>query len=122
MNEELNVPLLRKMVEWVEGEATKPIREREWNQDSYVYRGVAFNCGTAYCVAGKIAIDAGWTPFYRRESSTSTERVEKDGVVMDADDVAKRVLGLEDVWGLFNAGNSSSDVRMIAEALAGEAL
>jgi len=41
---------------------------------------------------------------------------------MDADDVAKRVLGLEDVWGLFNAGNSSSDVRMIAEALAGEAL
>lgn len=75
----IDVPLLRKAVEWVEEQEALPPRQREWRQS--VWRGVAFrpagivqgplqaarvvsggrSCGTTYCVAGYIAEMTGGT-------------------------------------------------------------
>lgn len=127
----VNIPALRKVVEWAEAEAAKPEHLCEWYQGLFVMptsaddpvlsslpegsRGtvmarrvtLALDCGTAYCIAGKVAFDSG------RAWTYST-----------AGDVAQEELGLTDsqaVW-LFSAGNSIEDVREIAESLAGERL
>lgn len=49
----VNVPLLRKAMEWAEVEATKPAEESQWNQLAYL-SGTQRRCGTAYCVAGYV--------------------------------------------------------------------
>ena len=36
MSNEVNIPLLRKAVEWAEAEATKPEIDREWDQSNWV--------------------------------------------------------------------------------------
>jgi len=79
---EINVPLLRKAVEWVEEQAKKPEIDREWGQQAWYrkpfayarylmqeltdnsrqefqarirhYSHLADHCGTTYCVAGYI--------------------------------------------------------------------
>lgn len=151
MEPTLNVPLLRKAVEWVEHEAAKPEIDREWYQGTYVAtprqhaRALAWwavaddaelpevdemaarlepHCGTAYCVAGYVAqlVD-------ERFAGKSYIFAPDDP---DADDdgdlhcsaLAARELGLsmDQAYDLFYAGNTAADVRRHAEGFAGEAL
>lgn len=106
----VNIPLLRKAVEWVETEAMKPVEESAWYQPGIVTSGdrIRRSCGTAYCVAGYMAM-----------VETGQDRPD------DAIDVAVKALGLpsiDDIQGLFWADNSAADIRWIAERLAGEPL
>lgn len=125
----VNVPLLRQLVEWVEAETAKPTTQREWRQGYWMLRqGERHNwCGTQVCVAGKAALLAGWEPVFETEFDDETTKVrnvetgEEDSVA----DVAARVLGLDDPFGLhplFEASNSAADVRQIAENEAGQPL
>lgn len=106
---EFNLPLLRKAVEWAESEARKPEVECEWYQGHFMVPGYEIDrtCGTAYCIAGHVASDAGMWP-------------ENGGV----DEVAMDLLGIkfEDAWcdeyGLFCSWNDIEDVRRIAEQIA----
>jgi hypothetical protein len=136
-----NVPQLRKYVEWVEEQAALPEIDRTWYQRYWQtspdlhaadmircsvlslradYRHliqVAAHCGTAYCLAGKIAVD-------HDERYAEDEYV--DGV--HAADKALEVLGLERDGStgiyheIFRGSNNAARIREIAEAEAGERL
>lgn len=121
----VNIPLLRKAVEWVEAEAAKPPELCEWEQrlwnippdtddiyGQHLRANRAPECGTTYCVAGYIGqlVD----PRY-------AETVEVDGVHIE--EVAGAALGLQPLQHhLFFARNTAEDVRRIAEEIAGEPL
>ena len=118
---DVNIPLLRKCVEWAEAEAMKPDELRNWEQNYYSVepdqypiarpiRGVgqvevqkAPSCGTCYCIAGY--------------ASYLSEKV--PGSVAGAE-----VLGLNssDARVLFDEENTIEDIRRIAESIAGERL
>lgn len=142
-----NVPALRKVVEWAESEAEKPIERCNWQQVSWQVGGTQrayimllshFNllpgstnwkekmaelqdCGTAYCIAGyAVAQLAG---------------MHIDGVrVRETDEhvavAAARILGIDppldrhapESGHLFHSANKIEHVRSIAENLAGERL
>jgi len=131
---DVNIPLLRKAVEWAEAEAMKPIEMSRWEQTMWVTtpqdqaysrarlaelgpRGWngwmeqaakrAPECGTCYCIAGYIA-----------------HEVEGMAVGRSADDAAGDLLGIstDNADELFNANNTIEDVRRIAESIAGEKL
>lgn len=138
---EVNVPLLRKAVEWAEAEAAKPRELCEWYQGSWrmdpAQAGGNFydedadeayskstDCGTCFCIAGyaaSITLQPG-------------ETLEDDTIRLDGQlqafvyDRAAEVLGIQSGpmsnrhIGLFNGSNSIEDVRRIAEELAGERL
>ena len=115
----VNIPLLRKAVEWAEAEAAKPTGGL-WIQQLWYTRpgaggyeaelrernGLTPKCGTSYCIAGYVCdvegIDAlGYWPQRAAEA-----------------------LGLSEsaCAPLFNANNTITDVRLVAERLAGERL
>lgn len=122
----VNIPLLRKAVEWAEGEAAKPRELSEWEQGYWMLsvqtrveaaanaerfgHGLlpefvkAPECGTCYCIAGYVAHSAGLDGAPRRE--------------------ARDLLGLsrQQAENLFDAYNTIEDVRRIAESIAGERL
>lgn len=137
----VNVPLLRKVVEWAEAEAAKPWELREWNQVSviqsperitgyhdergyWVEASKAPSCGTNYCIAGYVAqvtlregerVGFGW------------DIVDPNGQTVDgAVERAAEMLGIDAEVamgdGLFAGGNTIEDVRRIAESIAGERL
>lgn len=110
---DVNIPLLRKAVEWAEAEAAKPISEGAWYQKNFIE---ARTCGTTYCIAGWTLHAHGWT----------------NEEIMGDDDVAETaavLLGIP-MWDgeadagshLFADNNTITDVRRIAEDLAGERL
>lgn len=118
----VNVPLLRKAVEWVEEQALLPMHLREWDQAHW--------CGTRCCVAGWVALHEGW-------SRTKLESVvTKDGRSRTVDEVASKALGLTEpqAIGLFlgtivededfkvDAWHTATEVRRVAEEIAGEPL
>lgn len=124
-NNEVNIPLLRKAVEWVEAEAKRPATERQWYQKNWVtpesrkilddQSALVNHCGTAYCVAGYVGqlvdpafINSDWT-------------ADRD---VHVSDVAMEALGLTSgqAGRLFHANNTAEDVRRIAEEIAGERL
>lgn len=124
---EVNIPLLRKAVEWAEAEAAKPRELCEWEQGVWALSAEeraaapladmdltelpmyekAPGCGTCYCIAGFVAVASG---------------VETVGYYHEVE--ASRLLGLDPVQAcdLFHADNTIEDVRRIAESLAGERL
>jgi hypothetical protein len=135
----VNVPLLRKAVEWAETEAAKPRELCEWEQNFWhlppsmralrlesarraeespeEYWGEeeasaytkAPECGTCYCVAGFIV----------------SQRIDiRDISGWSIPDQAAEFLGIDykDAQPLFDADNTIEDVRRIAEDLAGERL
>ena len=108
MDTMVNIPLLRKAVEWVEEQNALPINVRVWNQRTWVYNS---DCGTTYCVAGKITHDL--YPEWSAESVSSC-----------AMSVAQEALKLTDdeARSLFQSDNSAVVVREIAEKIAGERL
>jgi hypothetical protein len=133
---DVNIPLLRKAVEWAEAEAAKPAELCEWNQ-SYYYiptleerdtkfahdstmqpepdfdwvaearKDLAPECGTCYCIAGYVASTVNGSFTY-----------------YNAEYIAKDALGLSSgqAADLFFGGNSIDHVRRIAEEIAGEKL
>lgn len=125
---EVNVPLLRKAVEWAEAEAAKPPELCEWNQDLWRTTPeqraefglpVSPACGTAYCIAGYVAHISGF------KWDDETDEVEGDN--RPVFEVAAELLGIRPDGGLnpshlFYANNSIEDVRRIAEEIAGERL
>ncbi len=112
----VNIPLLRKAVEWVEAQAALPIEDREWDQMVYRTTGaqVQRSCGTVMCVAGYVADISGV------EWAAPDDYMTIDGEA--ADTVAERLLGLPPDHRLFGGDNTVADVRRIAEGIAGERL
>jgi hypothetical protein len=122
----VNIPLLRKAVEWAEAEAAKPWELCEWYQvetiaepstvrPSYIDREMGVSatarkssdCGTCFCIAGYV-VSVCDGPDYRR------------GSVMAQ---ASELLGLKgenDI--LFAPSNTIEEVREFAESIAGERL
>lgn len=119
---EVNIPLLRKAVEWAEAEAAKPngLWLQKWwvspadTSDSYLMalrqaHGLTEDCGTAYCIAGYVC---------HVEGIETGQHAEE----------AARLLGIDPGKSsaafipLFAAGNTIEDVRRIAEDIAGERL
>jgi hypothetical protein len=128
MNDQVNIPLLRKAVEWAEAEAAKPEREREWDQGYWVTLPVMraaelgldeAQCGTVYCIAGWTCHAAGED--FKRDSDTLLSRTAEDVHISDR---AAELLGIDRLAAsaLFNGGNTIEDVRRIAEEIAGERL
>jgi hypothetical protein len=130
---EVNIPLLRKAVEWAEAEAQKPVWESQWRQGSYIWPAkhrhdwylsrlheatvdreqLEKHCGTAYCIAGYVGqlLEPGY-------ASESAHR----GVHVFA--FAANALGLteDQADSLFDGSNTIEDVRQAAEEIAGEKL
>jgi len=89
-----NLPLLRKTLEWAEAEAEQPRELSEWYQGSWITKR---GCGTACCIAGKVAIDNG---------AVSLDQIDAILQGVDFDDLfqgdyigdfAKRELGLLEI-------------------------
>lgn len=135
----VNIPLLRKAVEWAEAEAAKPWEECQWEQTRYVsapqqismrdINGIEISntrksddCGTCYCIAGYVGAMLGFD-FDQvcggRPASWSASDMD-----LCVDEYAANALGLPDGQAdrLFMATNTIEDVRRIAEEIAGERL
>lgn len=132
---DVDVPLLRKAVEWAEAEAAKPAEECGWYQASYVMpvrhgdgSPVAFfgeddsmilkseeinGCGTAFCIAGWVYWQA-----------TGAIVLDSLGRAPDVDTFARKALGITSAQAsdLFSGCNSIDRVRSVAEEIAGERL
>lgn len=119
---EVNIPLLRKAVEWAEAEAAKPVGD--WFQPLTVVPreereqlglGVAEGCGTAYCIAGYIAaittgLDNPYDSPDLKGRSICDFASEQIGIERDA------------ASALWSMSNTIADVRRVAEQFAGERL
>lgn len=148
----VNVPLLRKAVEWAESEAVKPFEQCEWNQGQWITAPLT----RAHTIANDECFqkfgDPGSSVFSPKEAREFyTQRVgelrhtcgtafciagyigqmideryaahdEVDGCHVG--DFAQQALGISanEADELFFAGNSIEDVRRIADWIAGEAL
>jgi hypothetical protein len=124
-----NIPLLRKAVEWVEAEAEKNIKEREWNQGDWMRRRSAANeaegwCGTACCVAGWVGLQADNAQPEMRDGEFTDRMVYPSGMVVHVADYARAALGLteEQADSLFAGSNTAETIRMLAEEFAEEVL
>lgn len=128
---EVNVPRLRKAVEWAEAETQKPRELREWEQAFYILpnpkdesamqrvRGTEWvfevrqkfgksqDCGTCFCIAGYVA-----------------DQVAPGTDYDNCSQVAEEALGLNEYQAgcLFSASNSIGEIRRLAETFAGEKL
>lgn len=115
MNQQLDpmpdIPLLRKAVEWVEWQATVPEEHREWDQGVWIINATVNgrDCGTCYCVAGKVCEDSGLNVMALADESFHA-----------VPDAAQELLGLTraERYDLFKTENSAADVRAAAESIA----
>lgn len=129
---EVNVPLLRKAVEWAEAEWAKGTDEDgrlvgDWYQGEWVvtaeerdgYETLAASCDTAYCIAGYVGVLALGPDAFDR-----SWWFDEDEGVTHVSEVAQRALGLTtfEADALFKGSNTIEDVRRIAEGIAGEPL
>jgi hypothetical protein len=119
----VNVPLLRKAVEWAEGEHAlgfdsegRPYGawyQGEWMVLSGEDSEVTMHCGTSYCIAGYVA-------------QTLEPRFAEGAYVDDVHvaEFARDALGITDLQAsrLFHGSNKIRDVRQVAERIAGEPL
>jgi len=118
---DLNVPALRKTLEWVEAEAARG-EESAWRQESYATRTA---CGTAFCAAGYVAAElVGARPHFDAVADPDGELVTDvcvlpDGEFASIDSVAREELGLtsRESMRLFDGTNSLEDVRRIVGRL-----
>lgn len=83
-------------------------------------------CGTAYCLAGHVAVQAGatfrWNAFVGADGTQLADAVEVtyEGRLIDVDELAMTLLGVEDeaASDLFEGGNTLADLRDQRDALA----
>lgn len=136
---EVNVPLLRKSVEWAEAEAAKGHLLSEWYQGQWVVKNPATyefldgplestggrytkspECGTCFCIAGfTVANELGEEAVAEMMQNPYSNPY---GVFVN--ESAANLLGLnpQQASRLFDACNDIEDVRAIAEEIAGERL
>jgi hypothetical protein len=121
----VNIPLLRKAVEWAEASAAA--EDGEWHQGAWVHfnqvvaeqlgavviagsRHAIEKCGTAYCIAGYVGqlVD----PAYEKSEWVGDTHVSI---------AAEMALGLtsEQADQLFRGSNTIEDIRRVAEEIAG---
>lgn len=136
----VNIPLLRKAVEWAEAEAAKPWATRQWYQPLWAAEaslvspslddlesGIsaratkAADCGTCYCIAGFVTSLAAAD---ERAGLGYVAQYGDDGEMLVPKEYATQALGLnrQQAVRLFDANNDIEDVRRIAESIAGERL
>jgi hypothetical protein len=118
---ELDVPLLRKAVEWVQTEAKRPVKESEWCQGEWrVFgRDMGRTCDTVYCVAGYVATVVGtkWVDYPSRDGSLYAGFFDSDD--RSASVIARKALGLDadEARALFHGNNSAKRVLEIAREI-----
>lgn len=118
-----NLAPLRKVVDWVLYQAGLPYEKQQWVQGTWhassrmamsLY-GKSKDCGSAFCVAGKVCDDAGieW------DEDGSTQGT-LDGRVRSAPELAQEILGItnSERTRLFSASCDEQDIREIAEEIA----
>lgn len=146
--QQINIPMLRKAVEWAEAQQLEAQLNdmlgviSEWNQGVWIARDDETNeCGTSYCIAGYIVIQAGYKPRWSEDDTWSLAWGQESVYVSDKynntrlliSDVAARELGQTHecccccdecylIDALFDGTNKAEDIRRIAEELAGEKL
>ena len=113
------IDLLRHYAAWVEWQEMIPTDEREWDQGDWLN-----DCGTAYCFAGKVAID-------HDGKYQNREWVSVGDYEMHISEFAARTLGIATdaywagyVWvdiPLFSVRNDAAAIRWLVEAYAREA-
>lgn len=123
----LDVPLLRKTLEWATAEWRKQAAglASEWEQGHFVKKVAGVDCGTACCLAGKIVLDAGYLPVY--EMATWADPVfecdvtswvrDSEGKQWHCEDAAMKLLRMhrQDAERLFSGNNGVHDIWRIAE-------
>lgn len=128
MNTDVNIPLLRKAVEWAEAEDARG-DDSQWNQSTWMMWAetlpaaavTELKCGTACCIAGWVSVATLRPGEYILPGG---EIFNKSGNLTDCEDRATEQLGLtlDQASDLFDAENDIFAVRLIAEAIAGERL
>ena len=131
---EVNIPLLRKAVEWAEFEAAQPAIDCHWNQGWFVLKpqdvaadlldscesyeashldALAPHCETTYCIAGYVGQLL--NPAYAKNDTVRGVHVAE---------FARRELGISqgDAEWLFEGSHTIEEVRSVAEHIAGEKL
>lgn len=128
----LNIPLLRKLVEWAETQE-KLGELSHWKQswwarilpsatDDDMVEGVDY-CGTSFCAAGFVSYIEGWRPVLNSEGYADDAR--RGGEKRAIRDIATDALGIDvdDASRLFHGGiSTAAELRDIAEDIAGERL
>jgi hypothetical protein len=129
---EPNRERLIALARWAAGEDTKRRLglPNEWNQTHWFRRPDAAEgtvtdteCGTACCIAGKVAAEDGGKPRFPFGSIVTGEVLMPDGTSHHVRNYAKEALGLDEEQAerLFEAGNSLEDVlNLIAEFIGTE--
>jgi len=139
---EVDIPLLRKAVEWAEAEAARG-DEGLWDQESWMTGSVGgmlegniyqeVTCGTSYCVAGWVCQAAGDKFVHNAEhhgmrdsgdTAYPFQSLAPNGNVQFIGNRAQQLLGIgeKDADMLFDDSNSIEDIRRFAESIAGEKL
>lgn len=140
----IDIPLLRKAVEWVEEQEKLPTMKRTWYQGSWgrkefdqiqlfldrTEQEEMDYCGTNLCLAGHIAVLTGWDIQYKWRgygNFTYAVEAEKNGETVDIQDIAINELGatvddLHMIHNLFHGENDAVAIREAAEHLVGERL
>ena len=139
---EVNIPLLRKAVEWAEAEAAKPEIDREWYQGAFTLDPAEYAwallddlpefCGVGPVMRMEARQDAGGrsaapcgTPTASPDTSAEVAGLHTNTYAHDAADllgIKYNGYGKEAGGHLFHTDNSIEDVRRIAEDIAGERL
>lgn len=144
---DVNIPMLRKAVEWVEEQDKLPKIESRWNQGQWLTdANVVLNDAALEALGGPEWFwSATYSPQTLREKRKELEHLcgtaycvagyvaqlhdERYAVSAEVEgnhsqDVARRVLGLsaDQADRLFYGENTAADVRRIAEEIAGEKL
>jgi hypothetical protein len=122
-----NTERLLSLLAWAEGEHEKSERGEpsEWDQGSWITRQRSVPCGTACCIAGKVALDDGLEPRISGRSweavhdFDSTSTVLLDGERLSVPEYAQVALGLDRYQAneLFAGGNTIEDLRRIIGGL-----
>lgn len=113
---ELNVPLLRKSVEWAEAESKRPPLDCEWNQSFW---GFKTSCGTQYCLAGHVLQEAGYDFVYGAGARIAMYSLSPTGAQGDFSERAADLVGLSrwEASMLFSSENSIEDIKLIANTI-----
>lgn len=147
----IDIPRLRKLVEWVEEQDMKPVGLSTWEQDNWItqsqdyeyahdilqFQGLQHlsdmglrnaqryehDCEAAFCAAGKVVADEHGVASML---TTMVRLPDVDAVpnIVPIAVEAQRLLGLDEgqASALFASGNDADTIRRLAEEFAGERL